>query len=160
MFVLHPVAPTALHSEVCEDEPDLLPQAKIPLYNSVPLFPARAQRAALHLALNRLLNLERRARWRHQHAEPRQATQAGAQTDVRSDQDHFGTTKKRARGDDKASHAYVLYSTADTVLRVDTVPLAIALWRLRLWEGGGWQNAQNADGIYLNHPPSITLSHI
>jgi hypothetical protein len=45
---------------------------------------------------------------------------------------------ERAKGLDKASDAYLLRSTRDTVVRADTVPLCIALWRLRIWFGQGW----------------------
>jgi len=37
----------------------------------------------------------------------------------------------------KASDAYALYVTSS---EVDTVPLAIALWRLRLWEDTDWSS--------------------
>jgi len=46
---------------------------------------------------------------------------------------------KWARGDQKASHAFLLYSDENTSRRVDTVPAAIALWRVRMWEGAGWE---------------------
>jgi hypothetical protein len=37
---------------------------RVPLYNGVTLFPHRAQRAALHQALAKMLHVERQARWR------------------------------------------------------------------------------------------------
>ncbi|KAF8897388.1 hypothetical protein BD779DRAFT_1490522 [Infundibulicybe gibba] len=39
----------------------------------------------------------------------------------------------------KASHAFLLRGNADIVLRADVAPTAIALWRLRLFEGQGWE---------------------
>ncbi|KAJ3532064.1 hypothetical protein NM688_g7479 [Phlebia brevispora] len=107
------------------DEPSMIPNAKVPLYNGLALFPARPQRAALYAALNKLLYVERRARWR-EHGRPDPSVMSA---DEKAD--------KWARGDQKASHAYLLCSDSETVLRADAVPLAIALWRIRMWEGLG-----------------------
>ncbi|KAH9943313.1 uncharacterized protein BXZ73DRAFT_87684 [Epithele typhae] len=93
------------------DELDILPRAQIPLYNGPPLFPSRSQRAALHSAVLRVLAAE--------HAATKRAQLPS--TPVLS-------------GHDKGSHAIVICSDETTLLRGDTVPLAIALWRLRLWE--------------------------
>lgn len=94
---------------------DFLPQHLIPLYNGLALFPSATQRAALYEKL----------RWlRHsfsQGLEGRQKTQATPKGDER-----------------KTSHAFVLIASEETVKRADSVPLAIALWRVRMWEGGGW----------------------
>lgn len=149
--VLHPAAPATLCKEGDTHESDLLPQAMIPLYNSVTLFRLRTQRAALHFALNQLLRIERRARSRHQQ-HPASKGQNEPQNPVEGSakQDSVKTAKGPARGDDKGSHAYLLYSNGESVLRADTAPLAIALWRLRLWEGEGWSDYQNTDGIYHN----------
>jgi hypothetical protein len=89
--------------------------ARVPLYNGAALFPHRAQRTALHAALCVLLKLEARARWRAPLAGPRPQTP------------------------EKASHAFLLRADAETVRRADSVPLAIALWRLRMWEGDAWE---------------------
>jgi len=106
-----------------------LPRVSIPLYNGVALFPSLGQRAALHQKLNELLMVERRARWRN----------STAQEPSRADAD----------AGQKASHAYLLLSDSETILRADSVPLAIALWRVRLWEGGGW-TAASARGWRLD----------
>lgn len=92
------------------------------LYNGVALFPSRPQRAALHQKLNELLMVERRAR-RRGDAKP--------QGESNKSSDH-------RTSEQKASHAYLLLSDSETILRADSVPLAIALWRVRLWEGAGW----------------------
>ncbi|CAG8666532.1 11672_t:CDS:2 [Acaulospora colombiana] len=42
------------------------------------------------------------------------------------------------KGDDNTANAYIVSSTSNTIARVDSVPLLIALWRLRLWAGQGW----------------------
>ncbi|EPT02774.1 hypothetical protein FOMPIDRAFT_1159826 [Fomitopsis schrenkii] len=91
----------------------ILPQAKVPLYNGLALFPRPEQRASCYKLLTAILDTERRAR---QHAK----------------------AKDREDPDDESRHAFLLRSNAATLLRADTVPLAIALWRLRLWEGQGW----------------------
>ena len=109
----------------------ILPQAKVPLYNGLALFPRREQRASCFKLLTGILDVEHRAR-RRQRLE-------GKNQDCRDD---ISTPRpqaiQRARGDAKGSHAFLLRSNAATLLRADTVPLAIALWRLRLWEGQGW----------------------
>ncbi|KAG0709498.1 hypothetical protein DFH29DRAFT_792915 [Suillus ampliporus] len=111
LSVLHPVT----------DNPSspLLPNAQAPLYHGLSLFPARPQRAALHKALCKLLEVERRARSR--------ALLASGSSEHE--------TSPRARGDAKGSHAFLLCSNQHTARRADVVPLAIALWRLRMWDG-------------------------
>lgn len=110
----------------------LLPEARVPLYNGLAVFPSRVQRAALYKALNYLLNIERKARWKQTVKLSAKSGEDGPQEESQEKEN------KRARGDQKASHAYVIFSDARTVLRADTVPLAIALWRIRMWEGQGW----------------------
>jgi hypothetical protein len=108
LSVLHHTAPTPddYNGEVLP-----LPEARVPLYNGSTLFPHRAQRAALHKALCAVLAAERR-------------TSDKSKEDSRNSQTA------------KASHAFLLCSDAETVTCVDAVPLAIALWRLRMWEQG------------------------
>lgn len=103
-----------------EDAVPKHPHPQIPLYNGASLFPSRPQRAALHISLGNLLSVERCARHRSQ----LRPTPAAKDT----------TYDGRALGDQKASHAYLLCSDAETLLRADAVPLAIALWRVRMWE--------------------------
>lgn len=109
-----------------------LPKAQIPLYNGVSLFPSRTQRAALYDGLNRLLLIERRARWRENG--PLQKDGVCPEEDQQQEPEN---SSKRARGDQRASHAYLICSDAGTMLRADSAALAIALWRLRMWEGLG-----------------------
>ncbi|KAI9447813.1 hypothetical protein H4582DRAFT_2107294 [Lactarius indigo] len=119
---------TMYHSHSLEDYqgfPDVVTPMKVPLYNGISLFPSRTQRAALHEWLCKLLMIERRARWR-QHGpastpEPNNSRSANR----------------------LASPAFLLLSGAETVLRADTVPLAIALWRLRMWEDDSiWERGE------------------
>lgn len=132
---LHPAQPAdGFMEKYCADFPLELPQYTIPLYNGVPLFPSRSQRAALHAGLNRILFIERRARY----TKPRersQGSQSGSETN--SSQDDDTKVDRWARGDQRASHAYLLSSDASTLLRADSAGLVIALWRLRMWEGMG-----------------------
>ncbi|KAI0638323.1 hypothetical protein C8Q77DRAFT_424888 [Trametes polyzona] len=102
------------------DLPDTVPSSRVPLYNGVSLFPSRTQRAALHAALLEVLRLERTARHRI-----RVAPSGGDPP----------RSSSRGKGDQKASHAILVCSDESTLLRGDTVPLAIALWRVRMWEG-------------------------
>ena len=93
----------------------VLPQTKIPLYHGAALFPIPGHRAAVHSALCDILRIEYDARRKaglHKHENDRAVT--------------------------KSSHAFLLTSNAKSTLRADSVPLAIALWRLWMWEGGGW----------------------
>ncbi|KAG8218782.1 hypothetical protein J3R82DRAFT_4457 [Butyriboletus roseoflavus] len=108
-----------------------LPNARVPLYNGVTMFPSPPHRAALHNSLTELLDVERHFRGAHLSSEMRTTSREDFQ---------------RTKGDAKASHAFLLLSNEQTVRRADTAALAIALWRLRMWEGdtyadkfGGWE---------------------
>ena len=67
--------------------------------------------------LGEILDVERSVRWK---------------TNATSDNKHH----------DAPSHAFILFSNARTVVRADTVPLAIALWRVRMWEGEGFEESK------------------
>ena len=92
--------------------PSLLPKLGIPLYNGLTAFPNRSQRAALFALLTRLLGYERKMRYS---AGVLPSFPAGEQS--------------------KASHAFLLCSNADNSKRGDAAAVAIALWRLRMFEG-------------------------
>ncbi|KAH9965720.1 hypothetical protein BC827DRAFT_1314648 [Russula dissimulans] len=110
-----------------EGLPDVITPMKVPLYNGVALFPSKAQRAAFHERLCKLLEVERRARW-HEH-----------RLALSSESGEGRPVTRHLRG---ASPAFLLRSGAKTVLRADTVPLAIALWRLRMWESDSWERGE------------------
>ncbi|KAH8986172.1 hypothetical protein EDB83DRAFT_2240424 [Lactarius deliciosus] len=115
----------ALSPEDYQGFPDIITPMKVPLYNGVSLFPSRTQRAALHEWLCKLLMIERRARWR----------QHGPASTSELDNNRSASRLP--------SPAFLLLSGAETVLRADTVPLAIALWRLRMWEDdGSWERGE------------------
>ncbi|KAJ7179847.1 hypothetical protein C8R43DRAFT_1117196 [Mycena crocata] len=125
--VLHPTRPPSEHrftSLPGEDEEQPHAPARVPLYNGVALFPGRGQRARVHGLLTRLLGVE--AAWRFS---------AGA-TD-REAKDSAGDDRKPAarKGDNKGSHAFLICASDE----LDVGALCIALWRVRMWEGGGWR---------------------
>jgi len=109
---------SALHPASAQDSlemPGLAPH-RIPLYNSISLFPSPTQRAALHQRLCAILKEDTITRWNQiDRPEPRDKSQP-------------------SKDETKSSHAFLIYSDGSTVKRADTVPLAIALWRLRMWE--------------------------
>ena len=97
--------------------PDIISAYQIPLYNGLALFPNEYQRAALHSLLLRILTVERRLC---------QSTLQAKGNNVE---------KKGAHGDEKHSHAFVLSSNSDLTGRGDVSAVAIALWRIRMFEG-------------------------
>ncbi|KZP24688.1 hypothetical protein FIBSPDRAFT_822040 [Athelia psychrophila] len=134
LSVLHPVTEPPIYGDILADR---LPSSKVPLYNGVSLFPSRPQRAALYASLNALLSIERRARYQ-EHGRPDQPTK-----DRKED--------PWTRGDKKASHAFLLCADEKTANRADMTAVAIALWRIRMWEGAGWEDrGSESDGWQLN----------
>ncbi|KAJ6509958.1 hypothetical protein C8R47DRAFT_1314593 [Mycena vitilis] len=95
---------------------------RVPLYNGVALFPGRVQRARLHSLLTRILGVE--GAWRFSAGSGEEGGNAG---------NRDGDAMRK--GDNKGSHAFLLCSSDE----VDVVALGIALWRIRMWEGGGWR---------------------
>ncbi|KAJ7179270.1 hypothetical protein C8R46DRAFT_1211852 [Mycena filopes] len=102
-------------------------QERVPLYNGVALFPGRIQRAKLHALLTQILGLEGAARF-----------SAGAAAHD-ADKEAGNERRTKQKGDNKGSHAFLISSSTN----VDMVPLAIALWRVRMWEGGGWKTDED-----------------
>lgn len=97
-----------------------LPNARVPWYNGLTMFPSPPHRAAFHKSLTELLEVERHFRGTRLTSEVRTTRR-----------EELGGTK----GDTKGSHAFLLISNEQTVRRADTAALAIALWRLRMWGG-------------------------
>ncbi|OCH90685.1 hypothetical protein OBBRIDRAFT_581755 [Obba rivulosa] len=144
---LYPTTSEQLLPEDQDDILDVVPGAKTPLYNGVSMFPSPSQRAALHASLSRILQIYRAARFKEQQKQASRGhtVSASASTDIpEPEQDQISSTK--VRGDQKGSHAFLICSNAATVLRADVAPLAIALWRIRMWEGAGWLDSQTAAG--------------
>lgn len=94
----------------------------MPLYHGGAVFPRAAERLKLRLGLDRILGIERSFRLRE-----RPSRNPGTDGDQSSL--------------DKASDAYLLRSTEESIRRADTAPLAIALWRFGLWNGLGWRGS-------------------
>ena len=123
---------------------------KIPIYHGAAVWPNPAERDAVRSLFKEIVGLERKARYKatifstsSEKASPSLKSTKGEKSGLveETDAGPKPKTKKvvvRAKGSDKASDAYLLRSTRDTVVRADTAPLCIALWRLRIWFGQGW----------------------
>lgn len=102
-----------------EEISDVLPQLRIPLYNSISAFPSRSQRAALHAFLLRILTAERFVKT------------------------FYAKKKKNShiiKPSNKPSHAFLLCGDENTVHRGDSAAVALALWRLRMYDSVGWES--------------------
>lgn len=128
LSILYPISSPEPEDGSSLDINITIPNPRVPLYNGLALMPSRSLRAALYQKLNHLLFVERRARSRQE--VQRSAGTAPSSSAICGQQSHAG---------EKPSHAYLLCSDAGTLLRADSVLLAIALWRLRMWEGEGWK---------------------
>jgi len=98
--------------DVSENLGTNLPAHQIPLYNAITAFPSRSQRSALHSLLLRILKAER--------AHKRLS---------RKKSDHSEASK--------GSHAFLLCSDENTGRRGDPAAVAVALWRLRMYDSEG-----------------------
>lgn len=108
-----------------EDHPfsSLVPAAQVPLYNGLTMLPSAPQRAMLHKASCKVLDAERRSRL--------------GQSSANSDGNR---RKKSSPGGGRGSHAFLLVPNERAVKCGDSAPLAIALWRLQMWEGDAYQD--------------------
>ena len=107
------------------DESGILPHLEIPVYNSITAFPSRSQRAALYQFLTRILAVERFLKRLH-------FKKANFNPDTSKPENGRGSPAR------KSSHAFVLCSDNMTIRRGDSAAVALALWRLRMYEGDGW----------------------
>ena len=120
---------------------------KIPIYHGAAVWPNPAERDAVRSLFKEIVGLERKARYKatitsrsSEEASSTSKATTGERSGLVEETGAGPKSKKveRAKGLDKASDAYLLRSTRDTVVRADTAPLCIALWRLRIWFGQGW----------------------
>ncbi|KAF5321371.1 hypothetical protein D9619_000767 [Psilocybe cf. subviscida] len=102
--------PAVADDQIDASLPDILPTLKIPLYNGVSCFPSRSQRRALHSTLKRILDVE----------------------------SVFNATRPKRGNSAKLSHAFLLCSSGSIAKWCDPAAAAVALWRLRMYEGDGW----------------------
>lgn len=138
---------------------NILPRPRIPLYNGVTLFPSRPQRAALHVRLLSILGVERQAQRdaaaKYASAQRNHKRELGSEQEREEGEEKEGNHQEREeqrwqRGDDKKrSHAFLLCADGENVLRADAIPLAIALWRVRMWEGAGWDDTELTYGGWV-----------
>jgi hypothetical protein len=112
-----------------------LPTHQVPYYNGLSLFPSSCLRLRLYKALQRVLLVERQARWRQ-----------NTPSVVSNWSPSYSNDKP---GREKSSHAYMLRSDRNTVRRTDSARLAIALWRIRMWEGQGWEAELGSYGGWM-----------
>jgi len=142
-------------STFCEDMSQeyvtMSSRRKIPIYHGAVVWPNPAERDAVRSLFKEMVGLERKARYKatiftksSEKASPVSESTStstnGEKAGLVGETDTGPKSNKveRAKGLDKASDAYLLRSTRDTVVRADTAPLCIALWRLRIWFGQGW----------------------
>ncbi|KAF8192607.1 hypothetical protein BJ912DRAFT_877553 [Pholiota molesta] len=103
-----------------EDLPKTLPLLNTPLYNAISAFPSRSQRATLHTLLLRVLDAE--TSYKRINSECNVSPSSNPEHDLPSD----------------ASDAFLFCSDAFTAKRGDTAAVALALWRLKMYESEGW----------------------
>lgn len=100
---------------------NILPLGQVPLYNSITAFPSRSQRIALYSLLMRILTAERFVKRA------------------------YSKKKKELAGSDpspstsKGSHAFLLCADGKAMKRGDPTAVAMALWRLRMYDSEGWE---------------------
>ncbi|KAG8926933.1 hypothetical protein FRC00_002443 [Tulasnella sp. 408] len=94
-------------------------EPSLPFYHGSRIFRTSAEQARLRLALDRIIDLD-------------QQVSDGSQLQ------HSGQCGKPEDALDDSNDAYLLQSPANDAT-IDPVPLAISLWRLRLWEGDDWR---------------------
>ncbi|PPQ66765.1 hypothetical protein CVT24_008721 [Panaeolus cyanescens] len=93
-----------------------------PLYNAISAFPSLSQRAALHALLLRLLSAERTIQRRQNQRSISKFVASESAPPISND-------------------AFLLSSTMDRDQHGDPTALAIALWRLHMYERSAWSNA-------------------
>lgn len=103
-----------------EDATAMPPRRTVPIYNFTGRLPLELDQQAQRL-LQELLQVE---------ANSRKKIEGNSIEAVERD------TADKSR----LSNAFFVRSTPATLPRADTVPLCIALWRLRLWAGYGWND--------------------
>ncbi|KAH9482834.1 hypothetical protein JR316_0004934 [Psilocybe cubensis] len=104
-----------------EEVSDTLPQLQVPLYNCISAFPSVSQRAALHTLLLRILTTERFVK-----------------TFNKNNRNSHLIKPSR-----KHSPAFLLCADENTIHRGDSAAVALALWRLRMYDSEGWQSPQH-----------------
>lgn len=140
---LHDALPSSMSSSTFSAPPH--PKSLLPVYNGPTFFPNKEQRAILRASLDKLLGLERVKRQRSSSLSSYDTSSA-----IESKPCPLTTTTIVQPHKEKTSDAYLLRSDAHTLQHIDTVPLAVACWRVRMWEGQGWGGAR-AQGDDIAH---------
>lgn len=106
-----------------EHQPTLSPH-RVPIYSAPALFPDQSRRLLLERALERLFFSEKRSL----KLQP-ERTPTGP----------IGTYTSRLDASLPDSGVYVLRNSPEALrIGLEATPAAIALWRMRLWDGEGW----------------------
>ncbi|KAJ3877199.1 hypothetical protein F5051DRAFT_12264 [Lentinula edodes] len=130
--------------------------SRVPLYNGVTLFPDPTQRAALLDLLCSILAIERKARARNQRRTmaPKEEVLSSEANQVSNFPQSLSSIPSPSPAssaedstcvDNRASHAFLLYSDAHTALTADMAGVGLALWRIPLFEGMGWESKPQGD---------------
>ncbi|KAJ4493211.1 hypothetical protein C8R41DRAFT_764845 [Lentinula lateritia] len=132
-------------------------RSRVPLYNGVTLFPDPTQRAALLDLLRSILAIERKARARNQRRTMAQKEEEVLSSEVNQASNSpqslssipspsLASSAEDSTGvDNRASHAFLLYSDAHTALTADMAGVGLALWRIPMFEGMGWESKPQGD---------------
>lgn len=99
-------------------------EPSLPFYHGSRIFRTSAEQTRLRLSLDRIIDLDH-------------------QVSNKSQQQHSG---QYGNPEDAVDDAYLLQSPANGAT-IDPVPLAISLWRLRLWEGDDWRMVDESANI-------------
>ena len=129
---LHPLS---LHAQTNLEHnlPPETPQHLVPVYNGATLFPSRDLRLAFRILLQRQFSMEQSIQ--------KSQRDSGTEPTV-PEQSTKGSLKPKP----KYSDAYVLRSPSVNSRAVpDVTPLAIACWRVRMWEGEAWERQDQSE---------------
>ncbi|KAG2013402.1 hypothetical protein CC2G_010319 [Coprinopsis cinerea AmutBmut pab1-1] len=120
----------------------LLPSTRVPFYNALTAFPFSSQRVALRGLLERVLTLQTRQR---------------KASDLQAFPKESGSETTRPTEGTETSHAFLLCADSENVKEGDMASVAIALWRLRMFESGGWSNNKYRWSLGTNRDISSLL---
>ncbi|KAJ3715517.1 hypothetical protein C8R42DRAFT_681091 [Lentinula raphanica] len=147
LCTLHPTRSSDSDTVPQTDPPHVDFHSQTPLYNGVSLFPDPSQRAMLLKLLCRVLTMERNARAKL----TRHEAEAGSSNSPTSTTLAQDKKDDESQASNRASHAFVLCSDAHAALSADMASVGLALWRIPMFEGFGWDTDLSArtkeDGV-------------
>lgn len=136
-----PSLPTSSYSPSVED--NLIPSHRIPIYHASRVFANSEQRESLRICLDKLCPT--------------------APNSNPSDAELHRLSPSSTTVPIPRQTAYVLRNSPGMLKRgIDMTSVAVALWRMRLWDGEGWTSSEPADGRFdwceLPLPPIFELT--